>query len=403
MVGRDFFTLDGVNDEPDGEVLASFLKQFYESAVYIPKHVVVPFAVPESSLIAEWLTEKRGTKVDVAVAQRGVRRRMTGLAAENARESLDMLRVRWLADSDKRDQALTELQEELDLPTYPRRIECYDNSNIQGSSPVASMVVFIDGQPRPQEYRRFRIKTVVGANDFASMAEILGRRFKRWENGAQSGNQAIGQDEALSDLGRSTPHPNPLPSRGEGTIGLLPDVAQALTSNIALMENEQEFPLSSQGEGAGGEVDDALLGWGALPDLVIVDGGKGQLSAALDVMRNLGLKDVPVAGLAKQNEELFVQDLAEPIILSRTSQALYLVQRLRDEAHRFAITYHRKVRARSGMESALDSVPGVGPKRKRALLRKFGSLRGVREASVEDIASTIGFTRSLAEKVKQYL
>jgi excinuclease ABC subunit C len=149
--------------------------------------------------------------------------------------------------------------------------------------------------------------------------------------------------------------------------------------------------------------DDALLGWAALPDLVIVDGGKGQLSAALDVMRNLGLKDVPLAGLAKQNEELFVQDLAEPIILPRTSQALYLVQRIRDEAHRFAITYHRKVRSKSGMESALDSVPGVGPKRKRALLRKFGSLRGVREASVEDIASTLGFTRSLAEKVKQYL
>jgi excinuclease ABC subunit C len=164
------------------------------------------------------------------------------------------------------------------------------------------------------------------------------------------------------------------------------------------------YPLSSQGEGAGGEVDeDALLGWGALPGLVIVDGGKGQLSAALDVMRNLGLKDVPLAGLAKQNEELFVQDLAEPIVLPRTSQALYLVQRLRDEAHRFAITYHRKVRAKSGMESALDSVPGIGPKRKRALLRKFGSVKGVREASVEDIATTVGFTMTLAQKVKQHL
>ncbi|HWO72698.1 MAG TPA: excinuclease ABC subunit UvrC, partial [Dehalococcoidia bacterium] len=194
MVGRDFFTLDGVQDESDGDVLGSFLKQFYESAVYVPKTVVVPFPIPEASLIAEWLTEKRGSKVNIAVAQRGVRRRMVELAAENAKESLDMLRARWLADSGKRDQALAELQEELDLPSYPRRIECYDNSNIQGTSPVASMVVFIDGQPRPQEYRRFRIKTVVGANDFASMAEVLGRRFRRWQRNGQAGKLADGQD-----------------------------------------------------------------------------------------------------------------------------------------------------------------------------------------------------------------
>jgi excinuclease ABC subunit C len=404
MVGRDFFTLDGVQDEADGEVLGSFLKQFYESAVYVPKHVVVPFAVPESGLMAEWLTEKRGTKVDVAVAQRGVRRRMTDLAAENARESLDMLRVRWLADSDKRDQALSELQEELDLPTYPRRIECYDNSNIQGSSPVASMVVFIDGQPRPQEYRRFRIKTVVGANDFASMAEILGRRFKRWEKDGQSGNPAIGQD-AIGVDGSGAKDSQPvqdaiLPGR---LGGVPPEIHQERAEQTnpdgtGMQDAEPDRGLTDEPD-----EDEGLLGWGALPDLVIVDGGKGQLSAALDVMRNLGLKDVPLAGLAKQNEELFVQDLAEPIVLPRTSQALYLVQRIRDEAHRFAITYHRKVRAKSGMESALDSVPGVGPKRKRALLRRFGSLRGVREASVDDIASTIGFTRSLAEKVKQYL
>ena len=163
------------------------------------------------------------------------------------------------------------------------------------------------------------------------------------------------------------------------------------------------LPPAEQRESDAQPDDGALEGWGALPDLVIVDGGKGQLSAALDVMRNLGLKDVPLAGLAKQNEELFVQDLAEPIVLPRMSQALYLVQRIRDEAHRFAITYHRKVRSKSGMESALDAVPGIGPKRKRALLRKFGSLKAIREATVEDIASTVGFTASLATKVKEYL
>ena len=469
MVGRDFFTLDGVQDESDAEVLGSFLKQFYESAVYIPKHVVVPFPVAESGDIAEWLTERRGTKVNVAVAQRGVRRRMTELATENARESLDMLRVRWMADSDKRDEALAQLQEELNLPTYPRRIECYDNSNIQGTNPVASMVVFIDGQPKTSEYRRFRIKTVEGANDFASMAEILGRRFKRWEN-----NQGeIVEPEIGQALNTSPEHPEPVNgveeddnvsvngSEGDdnvpvnGILSLVPlssaegskdaDAASsyyvpASTSGLRAAEAGVSYevdddvagvpsppgpdrpepveglgtpnvPLSAGGEGVAGGVapdddedDEAtLLGWGALPDLVIVDGGKGQLSAALDVMRNLGLKDVPLAGLAKQNEELFVQDLADPIVLPRTSQALYLVQRIRDEAHRFAITYHRNLRSKSGMQSALDTVPGIGPKRKRALLRKFGSVKAVREASVEDIATTVGFTMSLAEKVKRSL
>ncbi len=351
MVGRDFFTLDGTAGESDAEVLGSFLKQFYESAVYVPKSVVVPFAVPESQLIAEWLSEKRGSKVSIVLAQRGARKRMVDLAAENARESLDMLRVRWLADSSKTESALTQLQDELGLPSVPRRIECYDISNIQGTNSVASMVVFIDGHPRPQEYRRFRIKTVQGANDFASMAEVLRRRFKR---SAPAGNGAAAPE---------TP-PEALASEGD---------------------------------------DESLEGWAAIPDLVIVDGGKGQLSAALDVMRDLGLESVPLAGLAKQNEELFVKDLSEPIVLPRTSQALYLVQRIRDEAHRFAIQYHRKVRSKTGMESALDSVPGVGPKRKRALLRKFGSLKAIREAPLEEIAATVGFTSSLAAKVKEYL
>jgi excinuclease ABC subunit C len=398
MVGRDFFTLDGVQDEADGDVLGSFLKQFYESAVYVPKHVVVPFPIPESGLIAEWLTEKRGAKVDIAVAQRGVRRRMVDLAAENARESLDMLSARWLADSEKRDEALTQLQEELDLPAYPRRIECYDNSNIQGSSPVASMVVFIDGKPRPQEYRRFRIKTVVGANDFASMAEILGRRFKRWDTGvpAEAAAERDGQvgDESVITLSEGwRPDTDVGTNLQVGPEGGSFDGASADGAKASSLHDAEEPSVD----------DDGLLGWGALPDLVIVDGGKGQLSAALDVMRNLGLAHVPLAGLAKQNEELFVQDQSDPIVVPRTSQALYLVQRIRDEAHRFAITYHRKVRAKTGMESALDSVPGIGPKRKRALLRKFGSLRGIREASVEDIASTVGFTQSLATKVKEYL
>jgi len=429
--------------------------------VYVPKTVVVPFAVPEAALIGAWLSERRGSKVSIVVAQRGVRRRMTELATANARESLDMLRVRWLADSGKRDQALSELQEELDLPAYPRRIECYDISNIQGTSSVASMVVFIDGQPRSQEYRRFRIKTVAGANDFASMAEVLGRRFQRW--GASGTSVLHGASTSVRQAAAANADEGPDEESQQGTG------AQPLTGGMGgisptALEHEAEQtardarpeqpesiggpaeaaappdalrgPLEPPQSGvqgrqrpargvgvsptnpslAGGadqrdarpeqpesDDDDALKGWGALPELVIVDGGKGQLSAALDVMRNLGLKAVPLAGLAKQNEELFVQDLAEPIVLDRRSQALYLVQRIRDEAHRFAIQYHRQVRSKTGMASALDAVPGVGPKRKRALLRKFGSLKGIREAPVEEIAATMGFTTSLATKVKESL
>jgi excinuclease ABC subunit C len=322
---------------------------------------VVPFAVPESQLIAEWLSERRSSKVAVAVAKKGTRRRMTEMAAENARESLDVQRARWLADTDKTHTALAELADELDLPAMPRRIECYDISNIQGTSSVASMVVFIDGKPRTQEYRRFRIKTVEGANDFASMAEVLRRRFARFKRGVAEATGNPPHDESAHNLEEILP------------TGL---------------EDEETVSLE---------------GWGALPDLLIVDGGKGQLSAALDVMRDMGLKHVPLAGLAKQNEELFVQDLADPIVLPRTSQALYLVQRIRDEAHRFAIQYHRKVRSKAGMQSALDSIPGIGPSRKRALLRKFGSLKSIREASLEEIAATVGFTESLAAKVKEHL
>jgi excinuclease ABC subunit C len=213
------------------------------------------------------------------------------------------------------------------------------------------MVVFVDGHPRPQEYRRFRIKSVQGANDFASMAEVLRRRFSR------------ARARLILEEGAEAPE--------------LPDAGAHATN--------------------GAKADDSFA---ALPDLVVIDGGKGQLSAVLDVMRDMGVKQIPVIGLAKQHEEIYVQDVSEPLVLPRTSQALYLLQRLRDEAHRFAITYHRGVRAKSSIQSALDAIPGVGPKRKKALLRKFGSVRGIKEASIEDIASTVGFTRALAERVK---
>jgi excinuclease ABC subunit C len=338
VIGRDTFTLEGVSDEPEEQVVASFLKQFYQSATYVPQRILLPCRVPEAPLIQAWLSQMRGSKTELVAPQRGEKRRLVTMAEENAREALQMMRARWLADSGKTQAALEELQEELNLPSLPQRIECYDISNIGGTSAVGSMVVFLGGRPRPAEYRRFRIKTVAGADDYAMLQEVLRRRFKR---------------------------------------------------------------ASARGSTGSGGADES--GWGVLPDLVIVDGGKGQLNAALDVMRDLGVGHIPAAGLAKQHEELFVQDVSEPIVLPRTSQALYLVQRIRDEAHRFAITYHRGVRQKAGIQSALDAILGIGPKRKRALLRKFGSVQRIRQASLDDIAATPGFTRALAEKVREGL
>jgi excinuclease ABC subunit C len=340
VIGRDNFALDGADDEPEADVLASFLKQFYQSAAYVPQRVLLPFPLTDQPLIEEWLSQRRGKRVHLLAPQRGDKRALVQTATDNARESLQVARARWLADEGKARHALEELQEELNLPSPPGRIECYDISNIQGSAAVGSMVVFADGRAQPAEYRRFRIKSVTGADDFAMLQEVLRRRFKR--------------------------------------------AAQAMEERAK----------------AGADADESF---GAVPDLVIVDGGKGQVSAAHDEMRNLGVGHIPLAGLAKRFEELFVKDVSEPIVLPRTSQALYLVQRIRDEAHRFVITYHRKVRAKAGMRSALDAVPGVGPKRKKALLRKFGSVKAIREAGVEEIAATPGFTRSLAERVKEGL
>ena len=364
MTGRDHFVLEGTTGESDAAVLGSFLQQYYEGAQYVPKLVVVPFEPTDREELETMLTVRRESLVEIRDAQRGEKRRLVEMAQENAREALDVLKVRWLADATKTESALEELCEELSLPEVPRRIECYDNSNIQGSSPVSSMVVFIDGKPETRQYRKFRIKTVEGADDFATMQEVLRRRFKRAATKAPS-------------------------------LILESEIAPEST------EGEEGAPPTANGQRptAASSADDA---WD-LPDLVIVDGGKGQLRAAVEVMRELGVYDIPTVGLAKRHEELFVPDEEAPVVLPRASEALYLVQRLRDEAHRFAITYHRQVRGKAAKESVLDSIPGVGPKKKRALLRKFGSLKAVREADIEEIASTLGYTRALAEKVKEYV
>jgi excinuclease ABC subunit C len=336
LIGREDFLLEGTRDEEAGQIMSSFVTQFYESAAYVPPEIVLQNHVTEAEVIESWLREKRGGhKVAISVPSRGRGKKLVDLVAQNASEVLAQMRAKWLADERKTSAALEQLAEQLDLDEPPARIECYDISNIQGTSSVGSMVVFLNGQPANSSYRRFQIKSVQGADDFASLQEVLRRRFGR-----------AGQPEAAENVAK---------------------------------------------------------GWTSMPDLVIIDGGKGQLNAGLETMQKLGLERVPVVSLAKQNEEIFTPTSTEPVVLPRDSQALYLVQRIRDEAHRFALTYHRNVRGRRSIRSSLDEIPGIGPKRKSALLKRFGSVRAIREASFDDLVATPGVDAATASAIKEQL
>ncbi|MBI4296977.1 MAG: excinuclease ABC subunit UvrC [Chloroflexi bacterium] len=346
LIGRDQFILDGTQDEETPQVLASFVKQFYDSAPYIPPTILLQHPLSEGPLIQSWLQQKRTRPVRIVVPQRGVKRKLVSMVEENAAQGLEQHKARFLADASSLEAALEELREQLSLPRLPSRVECYDISNIQGTNSVGSMVVFEDGRPRPAHYRRFKIKGVREINDYAMMQEVLRRRFHR-----------------LGEIRGNTQEP---------------------------LEPQKTPP------------DDGTI-WGIVPDLVLIDGGKGHLGAALEVFLELGIDFVPLASLAKENEELFVTHASEPIVLPRSSPALHLVQRLRDEAHRFAITYHRKLRSQKSVQSALDTVPGIGPKRKRMLLRRLGSVKGIKEATLEELAVIPGMTRTLAQKVKEFL
>ena len=352
LIGREHFFMEGAQDDTPGVVIGQFIKQFYGSALTIPPRIVTQHPVEDQELVTEWLRGLRGGAVRLIWPQRGMNKQLVETVADNARQGLAQHRIKWLDNQDIIQQATTELEEELSLPLPLNRMECYDISHIQGSNTVASMVVFEEGQPKRSQYRRFKIKTVEGVDDFDSMREVLHRRFKRLASARQSSgdNHATEAGEIAED-----------------------DAAQRPAQD----------------------------GWAAIPDLVLIDGGKGQLSAALEVMLELGLDDIPLASLAKENEWLFVPHTPEPIILPRDSQALYLVQRIRDEAHRFAITYHRNLRSKGSLGSPLDLVSGIGPKRKRMLMRRFGSLKGIKEAAVDEIAAVPGMTRSLAIRLKQ--
>ncbi|MBN2114969.1 MAG: excinuclease ABC subunit UvrC [Anaerolineales bacterium] len=347
LIGREYFILEGTEDEADTEVMEQFITQFYTEAATIPQQVMLPQEIEEARIISQWLRSRRGgEKVEFFVPKEGQPRELVQMAAENATETLQALRAQWQADTHKQEQALAELQQALNLPEPPNRIECYDISNTQGTAIVGAMVVFTQGVPDKKLYRKFNIESVVGApDDFASMEEMLTRRFRRWRGG---------QDASTSLSG------NPPPG----------------------FKRDESFSF--------------------LPDLVIIDGGKGQLGRAVSVLEKFELQDkVPVVGLAKQREEIFFPHKPEALMLPRHSQALYLVQRIRDEAHRYGITAHRKKRQKIGMASQLDSIPGIGPTRRKALLKHFGSVDKIREASIEELRVVV--PEDVANSIKAHL
>jgi excinuclease ABC subunit C len=347
LIGRDYFILEGTEDTADTEVMEQFITQFYTEAATIPQQVMLPQEIEERKIIGQWLRSKRGgEKVEFFVPKEGQPRELVQMATENATETLTALRTQWQADTHKQETALAELQEALLLNAPPNRIECYDISNTQGTAIIGAMVVFTQGVPDKKLYRKFNIESVVGApDDFASMEEMLTRRFRRWRSA---------QDASTSLSG------NPPP-------GFKPDASFSL-----------------------------------LPDLVIIDGGKGQLGRAVQVLEKFEIMDkVPIVGLAKQQEEIFFPHKSDSLMLPRHSQGLYLVQRIRDEAHRYGITAHRKKREKLGMASILDSIPGIGPSRRKTLLKHFGSVDKIRGASLEELKSVV--PEDAARSIKEHL
>ena len=330
LTGRESFVLQGTQHEEPRRIMTSFIKQLYSSSPNLPPRLFLQYPVEDMAVLKDWLQGRRSGRVDIQVPRRGSKKQLVDIVAENARQGLEQLKIRQLATPKELEAAIDEIEKELNLTHPPLRMEAYDISDIQGKAAVGSMVVFEKGKSKPAHYRRFRIKTVAGANDYAMLQEVLRRRFKH-----------LGEETSVPDT------------------------------------------------------------WAIVPDLVLIDGGKGQLNAALSAMGELGIKSVPLASLAKENEEIYVPQKIKPILLPRSSPGLKLLQRLRDEAHRFALGYYHRVHKKESFISVFDGVSGIGPKRKRALLKKFGSVQAVREASLEELSATNGMTEKLAMKVKE--
>jgi len=362
--GQRGWVLEKVEDVTTTDLVERFLGQFYGEGTSpdsngIPREVLVPELPPDPATMTQWLTARRGGPVQLRVPQRGDKKALMETVARNAKEALALHKTRRASDLTTRSQALHEIQEALGLDDAPLRIECYDVSNLQGTHVVASMVVFEDGLARKSEYRRFSIKGFEGSDDISAIREVITRRFRRYlaEREETGELDMLGDPEARED--------------------------QDISPERTLASTQRKFAYP--------------------PNLVVVDGGAGQVAAAAGALAELGIDDVAVCGLAKRLEEVWLPDQQHPVILSRTSEWLYLLQRVRDEAHRFAITYHRAKRGKAATVSALDSVPGLGPARRAALLKKFGSVKAISAASDEEIAEVPGIGPRLAATITSAL
>ena len=359
--GQRGWVVDRVGDEEQSlpQLVELFLLQMYaddEMGSGVPREVLVPVLPPEPEALTELLCELRGTNVELRVPQRGDKRALLETVQRNAQQSFQLHKLKRASDLSARSLALQEIQDALGLTEAPLRIECFDVSNLQGTEVVASMVVFEDGLARKSEYRRFAIKGLDGQDDVASMHQVIRRRFSRYlEERERTGELGVAPEDA------EDPEP-------QVRAGIDPDTGRP---------KKFAYP----------------------PNLVVVDGGPPQVAAAAAALRELGIDDIALVGLAKRLEELWLPDQPDPVILPRTSEGLYLLQRVRDEAHRFAITYHRQRRSKTMTESALDGVPGLGDARRKALLKHFGSLKRLRAATAEEIADLPGFGPRTAESV----
>ncbi|MEU4406795.1 excinuclease ABC subunit UvrC [Streptosporangium sp. NPDC023963] len=365
--GQRGWVVDKVEEVAPGELVEQFLLQMYGDAAAeaLPREVLVPVLPPDAEAVTELLGEHRGARVEIRVPQRGDKRSLMETVERNAVESLKQHKLKRASDLTARSRALQEVADALDLDQVPLRIECYDVSHIQGTNVVASMVVFEDGLARKSEYRRFSVRSTEG--DVASIHEVISRRFKRYlEERSATGelDAATGADPAEEAAGE--------PGEGSRTPGIDPETGKP---------RKFAYP----------------------PNLVVVDGGPAQAAAARRALDELGVDDVAVCGLAKRLEEVWLPGEDLPVILARSSEALYLLQRVRDEAHRFAIAYHRSKRSKSVKESALDEVPGLGPARRQALIKHFGSVKRLREATAAQICEVPGIGPSTAETIVSVL
>ena len=353
LINRDTVDIELEEQEDDKELLATLLEQYYSKIPdsELPKEILLSEDIQDSELYSEWLSERKEQKVKVLYPQRGDKLAQVKLARRNGKVLLEKIKLELLESASKNiNVALENLARELDLRQPPQRIECYDISHIQGSHTVASGVCFIDGMPAKDQYRRYKISQDQN-NDFDSMNEVIARRFKK--HLATEASKEVIDDSELEDL--------------------------AITDQVQLNNPE------------------------SLPDLVIIDGGKGQLNAALEAIQKYGVEHIKTVGIAKKEEEIYLPGESRPLVLDRRSPELFLVQRVRNEAHRYAITYHRKLRSKRSFRSRLEDVPGLGPKKRQLLLKEFDTLTKIKEASLEEIAELKGFTEKLAKSIKDYI